>query len=176
MGTVAVYAREYEWDIEPLPACDVRTDNEPPPSWLDGPDDIVVIDEPRERQSARAKELRSEIKAASRILELEHDWDGEGSEPYSKDTLDRAVDFLKRHVNGLWESYGIECPVPRIGPALNGSVDIHWKQPKWELLVNIPAGDRSVASFYGDNYGIQTIKGSLDPDKFNLGIAEWLKS
>ena len=75
---------------------------------------------------------------------------------------------------GLWESWGMRLPVPRIGPGPEGSIDLHWKQPSWELLVNIPADANEMATFYGDNYGVQKIRGTLDPQKFNLGIAAWL--
>jgi hypothetical protein len=40
--------------------------------------------------------------------------------------------------------------------------------------VNIPASVDKLASFYGDNYGAQKIKGSVDLKTFNLVIASWL--
>jgi hypothetical protein len=118
--------------------------------------------------------LQAEIENAQRILELEDDWDGEGSIRYSKETLNRAVAFLTTHMKGLWDSYGVLAPNPRIGPGPDGSIDLHWKEPSWELLVNIPADPHEMAVFYGDNYGVQKIRGSLDPNKVNLGIAAWL--
>ncbi|MBI2819318.1 MAG: hypothetical protein HYX73_04995 [Acidobacteria bacterium] len=118
--------------------------------------------------------LKAEIEQAKQILELEDDWDGEGSPGYSADTFNRAISFLTMEAEGLWESWGIRLPVPRIGPGPEGSIDLHWKQPSWELLVNIPADANEMATFYGDNYGVQKIRGSLDPRNFNLGIATWL--
>lgn len=128
------------------------------------------------RREYVSKGLEAEIKQAQRLVELRDDWDGEGSAGYSQATIDRAVGFLTKHVRGLWESYGIECPIPTIGPGPGGSIDIHWKQPTWELLVNLPADQNAMAAFYGDNYGVQTIRGNFDPTKFNLGIAEWLRN
>ena len=118
--------------------------------------------------------LKAEIDQAKRILELKDDWDGEGSPGYSEDTFNRAIAFLTTHAQWLWESCGICLPVPRIGPGPDGSIDIHWKQTSWELLVNIPADASEMATFYGDNYEAQKIRGSLDPKNFNLGIATWL--
>lgn len=46
-------------------------------------------------------------------------------------------------------------------PCLDGSVDVHWKTPGFELLVNVKP-DGSV-SFYGDDYGSQQIKGGWKP-------------
>lgn len=118
--------------------------------------------------------LKAEIEQAKRILELEDDWDGEGSSGYSEDTFNRAVAFLTTHAEWLWESCSKRSPAPRIGPGPDGSIDLHWKQPSWELLVNIPADANEMATFYGDNYEAQKIRGSLDPKNFNLGIATWL--
>jgi hypothetical protein len=120
------------------------------------------------------QQLQTEIDRAKSIVELEQDWDGEGSPGYSQHTLDRATAFLSAHMERLWNTYGIRAPIPSIGPGPDGSIDIHWKQRSWELLVNIPADANEMAAFYGDNYGTQKIKGSLDPETFNLGIAEWL--
>ncbi|MBI3896513.1 MAG: hypothetical protein HY313_11345 [Acidobacteria bacterium] len=139
--------------------------------------------EPKEGSSKRGKFLtespsnillKAEIEQAKRILELKDDWDGEGSAGYSEDTLNRAITFLITHAQWLWESCGISLPVPKIGPGPDGSIDIHWKQPSWELLVNIPADADEAATFYGDNYGAHKIRGSLDARNFNLGIATWL--
>jgi len=118
--------------------------------------------------------LKAEIEQAKRILELQDDWDGVGSPGYSEDTFNRAIAFLTMEAEGLWESWGIRLPVPRIGPGPDGSIDLHWKQPSWELLVNISADANEMAVFYGDNYGAQKIRGSLDPKNFNLGIVAWL--
>lgn len=120
------------------------------------------------------QELKAEIEQARRILELEDDWDGEGSPGYSEDAFDRAVSFLTMEAEGLWESWGIPLPAPKIGPGPHGSIDLHWKQPSKELLVNIPADSNEMATFYGDNYGAEKIRGSLDPRNFNFGIAAWL--
>ena len=120
------------------------------------------------------QQLEAEIEQAKLILNLGDDWDGEGSASYSEATLERAIAFLNMHMERLWKSYGIPSPIPSIGPGPDGSIDVHWKQPTWELLVNIPGDANEMAAFYGDNYGTQKIKGSLNPECFNLGIAEWL--
>ena len=120
------------------------------------------------------KGLKAEIERAKRILELEDDWDGEGSSGYSEDTFNRAVAFLTTHAEGFWESCGIRLPIPRIGPGPDGSIDLHWKLPSRELLVNIPADANEVPTFYGDNYGALKNRGTLEPRKFNAEIVPWL--
>jgi hypothetical protein len=116
-------------------------------------------------------ELRAEIERAEQIM-VGTNWEEEG-QLYVKTTLDRAVAFLKMHSDFL-KPYQLQLPVPHIGAGPGGSVDLHWKREKWELLVNIPASPDELASFYGDNYGAQKIKGSVDPGTFNFGIATWL--
>ena len=119
--------------------------------------------------------LKAEIAQARKILELSNDWDGAGSQAYSEDTFNRATAFLNSHSEYL-NKHGLSLPVPNIGPGPDGSIDLHWKRPSWELLVNIPARADEMAVFYGDNYGVQKIRGSLDPSTFNFGIATWLMS
>jgi hypothetical protein len=119
-------------------------------------------------------ELKAEIDRAKKILELTDDWDGEGTAPYSKASLDRAINFLSAHSIKGYALCSYYPPAPKIGPGPNGSVDLHWKRKTWELLVNIPADDAQMAVFYGDDYGVSKIKGSFDPTTVNLGIVAWL--
>lgn len=118
--------------------------------------------------------LEAEIESARQVLDLDDDWDGEGSPRYSADTLDRAARFVRTQCTRLWELFGMAAAVPRIGPGPNGSVDVHWRQPSWELLVNIPADDKQMAAFYGDDYGVEVIRGCFDPAEPNRGLIAWL--
>ncbi len=119
--------------------------------------------------------LEAEIEAAAqRILSLDDDWDGEGSPGYDEATLGRAIEFLRTQIRGMWEIYGVEVPVPQINPGPDGSIDIHWKRVSWELLVNIPKEEQPCATFYGDDYGTGTIKGSIDTTHPSLGLLTWL--
>jgi hypothetical protein len=145
-----------EWATEPVESTDWTTEEDRPATEFPGAD------------------LDAEIRQAKKILQLPDDWDGQGSPRYSAVVLDRATAFLATHLREVWERFGVSCSIPKIGPGPDGSIDLHWKRPSWELLVNIPADGDAMAAFYGDNYGTQKIKGSLDPRKFNLGIATWL--
>lgn len=120
------------------------------------------------------QELKAEIERARQMLPLDDDWDGEGSPGYSEETLNRAIAFLTEEADGLWDLRGICLPVPRIGPGPDGSIDLHWKLPTRELLVNIPADAGKIATFYGDHYSPERISGSLDSKNFHFEIAVWL--
>jgi hypothetical protein len=101
----------------------------------------------------------------------EEEEDGPG---FSSDTLLRARNFLLTQSKQSRQICGYFPPAPRIGPGPNGSVDLYWKERDWELLINIPADSEKLATFYGDDYGSQRIKGSFDPDSFHYGIIPWL--
>ena len=119
-------------------------------------------------------EVDQEIARASKaILGLEDNWDGEGSSGYSKATLDRAINFLKVHVNALIEESG-KIIVPRILPGPDGSIDLHWRTSELELLVNVPPDDGPV-SFYGDDFSDgNSIKGTFNLKSVSKHLVSWL--
>lgn len=133
-----------------------------------------AISEIRIHAHANILELKAEIESAKSILNLPDDWDGEGSPGYTRDALERAVAFARMHIEHLWEASGITAPIPRINPGPMGSIDLHWKQSTWELLVNIPAEKSEPATFYGDDYGAGVIKGTVNAGESNFGLLEWL--
>lgn len=127
------------------------------------------------RKSGAYQELQAEIERSKRILELQDDWDGEGSPGYSEKTFNRAVAFLTTYADGLWESCRMELPIPKIGPGPDGSIDLFWKQPHWELLVNIPTDPNEAASFSGEDDEGHQSRGFQDTEKFNPILGTWLK-
>jgi len=119
-------------------------------------------------QSQR-QELHAEIQRAKSIPKV-HGREG----LYSEETLDRAIAFLRAHIERLWQSYGVKAPMPVIGPGPNRSVDLFWETPPWQLLVNIPASTNTLATFYGHDQNRQKIKGSFDPQTFSFSVAACL--
>jgi hypothetical protein len=87
--------------------------------------------------------------------------------------FERAQEFLRTESREIKKRFGYFPPTPNILPGPNGSADIHWEQPGWGLLVNIPATDE-LATFYGDCAGNGRVKGNLDPKSWHLGITSWL--
>jgi hypothetical protein len=96
--------------------------------------------------------------------------DQEGEILYSEETLQRAITFLRMHIKWLWRSFGVNVPIPVIGPGPDGSVDLFWNQSSWELLVNISADAGTFATFYGNDRGMQRSKGRLDPKKVSPNL------
>jgi hypothetical protein len=119
-------------------------------------------------------ELSIAIENSRAILDLENDWDGEGGVGYSETTWLRATDFLRENALRLWQMKGVWPAVPFIEPGPNGSIDLHWRTSKRELLINIPSDPNQPAGYYGDNFASETIKGKLDISENNEWIMVWL--
>ncbi|HSH80759.1 MAG TPA: hypothetical protein VLA19_19700 [Herpetosiphonaceae bacterium] len=110
------------------------------------------------------------------ILDLADDWDGEGSPAYALDTWRRATEFLLNSILRQWEYFGVSISPPNIDPGPNGSVDLHWKTPTHELLINIPADSSEPAGYYGDSRAGRVTKGSLDTSTPNQWLLMWAQS
>ncbi len=125
-------------------------------------------------QCSPARSALDEIIEGSRaILELELDED-EAQAPYTEETWTRAVEFLRRNAKWVWDTLGRAVDLPEILPGPDGSIDLHWDYPDYEILINIPADPNAKAGFYGDDRGKIQIKGSFDPRSHNHGLLLWL--
>ena len=118
--------------------------------------------------------IEEAIRGARWILEIQPDEDSGVTERYSEATLDRAGEFLRRHALWLWNNHHVIIDAPRLEPGPNGSIDIHWKTRRYELLVNIRRDPSAPAGFYGDDYGSIAVEGTLDPSASNRGVLMWL--
>lgn len=115
------------------------------------------------------------IVASRAMLDLEVDWDGEGSPGYAEATWLRAVRFLLANALGFYDDYGLAVPAPKVGKGPYGSVDLHWRVPGRHLLMNMPVEAGEPGDFYGDDgAGGQQVKGSFDPDEEYPWLMMWL--
>ena len=121
------------------------------------------------------RRLHEEIEQArNSILCLQDNWDGQGSLGYSESVMDRAINFMKIHVAHLFAD-SRRILIPKILPSGDGSIDLHWKEQAFELLVNIPATDEVSVSFYGEDFLDRSrIKGTFDRSSTNKVLANWL--
>lgn len=120
-------------------------------------------------------EIEKVISDSSKILTFKGDPEDESFVPCTKDTLDRAIGFLRFYARWMVTMYTSEIPTPVLTPGPCGSIDIHWKNPNKELLVNIPRESNAPMLFYGDDYNQIFIKGSLKSDaKLHPSIMMWL--
>jgi len=112
--------------------------------------------------------------AKAKILNLKENWDGEGGKRYNEETLDRAAEFIKKLSFYLWRKTQKLISSPNIFPGPDGSIDIHWKNAKFDLLVNIPENPNETATFSSDDYEKNTVKGTFDHKKINPVLFYWL--
>lgn len=130
---------------------------------------------PTEHKSLRPElhRIGQAIEASRTILDLVDDWDGEGSERYAEATWERAVDFLEKSAERLWDMHGLVLDPPKILAGPEGSIDLHWNHPAYEMLINFPSDESSPAAFYADDRGDLTIKGKMNPSGQNPALLVW---
>lgn len=119
--------------------------------------------------------IRHAIESSRALLHLEDNWDAEGSPAIAEDTWKRAVEFLENHADRIWRHHGIELDPPHVAPGPDGSIDLHWDLPDYELLINFPADPTAMADCYGDDRGRIRIRATFDPRVTNEGLLLWLK-
>lgn len=118
--------------------------------------------------------LEQSFADADRLLELDKDWDGEGADPFSRETIERTKRFLSfaaaraphRRLNP-----------PSVLPAASGSVDLYWRSKTRTFLLNIPANATQPATYYGQTDDRNTTSGVVDPDGDRpMDLLAWILS
>ncbi len=118
--------------------------------------------------------IQQAIEDSRCLLQLEDDWDTEGSPAITEESWNRAAEWLTNHADQIWRCHRIEIDPPTIAPGPNGSIDLHWDSPEYELLINFPADPAAMAGCYGDDRGKIRIKATFDPKITNEGLLLWL--
>lgn len=119
--------------------------------------------------------IQRETSKYKTILSYEPNWDGEGAPAYEATTWDRAIDFLIKQATWLSDNHNFLMPIPKILPGPNGTLDLHWENKQFEMLINMHRDTGSLASFYGDDYGSIKIKGTFNPEEVQDMMMLWLR-
>jgi len=130
--------------------------------------------EPWESLPPAQSRIRDAIVSSREMLTFPDDWDEDGAKPIDKEAWNRAVKFLMEHAASAWKSEARVLDAPDITPCPDGSVDLHWDYPRYEVLINFPVDLAQRAGFYGDDRGTLRIKGTFDPAALNQGLLDWL--
>ncbi len=101
------------------------------------------------RVPAELTALAQSIRQSRWMLELEPDWDGQGSPPYSSDTWDRAATLLLTGAVDYLGHHHQTIPIPAFDNGPEGSIDIFWDFPDGQVLLNVPAELDSPVRYYG---------------------------
>ena len=114
------------------------------------------------------------IQKSRRILDLQDDWDEEGSPGYAASTWERATGFLADNAIRLWRDKGVYVDAPRVLPGPEGSIDLHWRSHDRQLLINVPPDVDEPATYYGQKSVDQVVKGNLDTSAQNEWLLMWI--
>ena len=137
------------------------------------PERILWVEVKRNVRVTRREELDRVIESSKRILELGDDWDNAGSAGYLPETWQRMVAFL-RLLDRVARFQGTELPIPAIGPAEYGSIDMHWSESWGSLLVNISADPDAPIAFYGSSRQGSTLSGTVPIGSVSPEVIAWL--
>lgn len=124
---------------------------------------LASISKSPSRSELEMRAFEDEIKAAEFILTIQQEEGSEDFVPYSRETLSRATDFLRRYLIHAHTSNLVGAGVPTIGPADHGSIDLYWESANRTLLINFPSTE-DAANFYGKKPKSQ-ISGRFDPSE-----------
>ena len=119
-------------------------------------------------------EIEKVIESSKYILDLPENWDEEGSPAYTKETWERATQFIRKTSLLFKKKSGTWVKPPKITPGPDGSIDVRWKNPVRSLLVNFPADSAAHPDFYGSDKKSDIIKGTLNLSSQNHWLLQWL--
>lgn len=115
------------------------------------------------------------INTSYKIVEIEDNWDSEGSPGYSEETWLRATSFVRNIAATFLNRYATtRIGPPTITPGPDGSIDVRWVSAKRTMLINFPANENAPADFFGHDKGQDIIKGTLDLASQNHWLLLWL--
>ena len=136
--------------------------------------DIIIDISPEKTLTLPAKlyKLAESIKKSRYILDLEDDFDDEGSSGYEFETWKRAVDFLVNSAKWALEKNSAVIDNPNIYHGPDGSIDVLWKNADYRLLINFPKDNANPVTFYGDDCKANKIEGTFDLSKNDFGLLQ----
>lgn len=116
------------------------------------------------------------IANSRRMLELEDDWDDEGSPGYQEKTWRVAVSIAVQSATVFLDTHEIVTPAPAIAKGPEGSVDILWTSGTRKVMINVSADEDEPITYHGYDreHASREIKGLLDPADKNEWILGWL--
>jgi hypothetical protein len=119
--------------------------------------------------------LAETLRKARELTGLADNWDDEGSLGYSIETWRRVRRFLLLQSSLSAKVFQMELPIPQINPADQGSMDVFWRLPRRQLLVNFPKQSESPITYYGrDETGRNTVTGRTQDSDPRQDLVAWL--
>lgn len=179
------YAKKSKWTI----AKGILVMGEAKPCFIEREDDDLPIHLLNKSETEKSEKIRIKITnnfeieltnefdkiaqaiiKSKEILKLKNNWDEEGSVGYKKETLVQAIKFLMLYAECIKNERDIIIDAPKFLPSANGSIDLLWRNPNYDLIINIPSYPNKIAKFYGDDRKHTQINGKFEFNNFNQGI------
>src|SRR5262245_23553917 len=91
------------------------------------------------RLSADLSRVAERLERSRSMLALGDDWDGEGSPGYAEATWHRAAELVVDAATAHHRRMNIDTLLPIISKGDEGSIDIQWRTPHRNVLINVPA-------------------------------------
>jgi|GEM_PF-1626027 len=112
---------------------------------------------------AELGEIAQAIEESKYILELTDNFDEEDAKACEFATWERAVQFLVEYSKWVFKSFHYVIDRPQIYDGPHGSIDMLWGTDRYRWLINFPEDRTQPASFYGDDFKLDQIKGTFNP-------------
>ena len=117
-------------------------------------------------------ELRAQILKSEYILNLKPDYDDQGSIPPTHETWKKAITFVVDYSKSIYENNNLVISPPVISAGPNSSIDVRWSNLSYSVLVNIPEGANSLATYFGDD----SKGGNIAEGNLNKGVQQFFAS
>jgi hypothetical protein len=121
-----------------------------------------------------AEPLLYAITLGQELTKLDPTHEDEVTERYDQ----RTVDYAASVAISLWSGYrglfGVDMPIPRFRPGPHGSIDLRWRTPRFQLLVNVPKEAGADVTAFGKALGSLSISATFDRASPDGGLLEWV--
>lgn len=120
--------------------------------------------------------MAESIERSRAMLDLQDNWDDEGSPSYAETTWRRAIQFVIDTATSFLRHRNVVPPAPMILKGPEASIDILWSSPRRQMLLNIPAEEDQPVTLGGHDRESEdrVVEGSLDPSERNEWLLVWI--
>jgi len=110
------------------------------------------------------------------MLGLDFDWDGEGSPGYKEPTWQLAAELVVKTATGYYQSKQKPAPAAVITKGDEGSIDVQWRTPTRNILINVPADLSDDVHYFAHDAGApgHSFGAKLNPRVSNEWLLTWL--
>lgn len=117
--------------------------------------------------------LKEAIAAAEKEFAQEAEADSDAASAPDHAAWANAQAYLLQLEQELREK-NAPMSIPAIGPGPQGTVDLHWKNDQFELLINV-SGKNTTATFYAENRDTSLyVKGRFDTQQRSAELFLWV--